>query len=220
MGSIKKFNLNRIIKEFNTSYFFETGTWKGDGVAYAAKSPFKRILSSEIIPDIADKAVERFKSDNRISIITGNSTDVLNNHMGKLNGNCIFWLDAHFPGAEEGINKYNDFEDEKVKLPLAEEIRLIKEQRKNYQDVILIDDLRIYEEGPYKSGNLPENVLPPKIRNVNFLNDYFGNTHLVIKSYENEGYAILFPKAAYNKYNQGLISMLRNAYLKARHKIY
>lgn len=220
MGSIKKFNLNRIIKEYNIAYFFETGTWKGDGVAYAAQSPFKKILSSEIIPEIADKAVERFKSDNRISIITGNSTDVLNNHIGNLKGNCIFWLDAHFPGAEEGINKYNDFEDEKVKLPLAEEIRLIKEQRKNCQDVILIDDLRIYEEGPYKSGNLPENVLPPKIRNVNFLNNYFGNTHLVIKSFENEGYAMLFPKEAYNKHNRGFISKLRNAYLQARHKIY
>jgi hypothetical protein len=220
MGSIKKFNLNRIIKEYNTAYFFETGTWKGDGVAYAAQSPFKKILSSEIIPEIADKAVERFKKDDRVTIITGNSTDVLNNHIGKLDGNCVFWLDAHFPGAEEGLNKYNDFEDEKIKLPLQEEIRLIREKRQQFQDVILIDDLRIYEEGPYKSGNLPENVLPPKIRNVNFLRDYFGNTHVIIKSYENEGYALLFPKENYHKHNQGLLNSLRSFYLNARHKIY
>lgn len=220
MGSIKKFNLSRIIKEYNTTYFFETGTWKGDGVAYAARSPFKKILSSEIIPEIAEKAIERFKTDNRVSILTGNSTDVLASNIGKLDGNCVFWLDAHFPGAEEGINKYNDFEDEKVKLPLAEEIRLISEQRKNYQDVILIDDLRIYEEGPYKSGNLPDNVLPPKIRNVNFLNEYFGKTHIVLKSFENEGYAMLFPKENYIKNNQGFIASIRSAYLNARHKMY
>lgn len=220
MGSIKKFNLGRIIREFNITCFFETGTWKGDGVAYAAEYPFKKILSSEIIPEIAEKAIERFKKDSRISIITGNSTEVLKENLSKMDGNCVFWLDAHFPGAEEGINNYNDFDDENVKLPLAEEIRIIKEQRKNYQDVILIDDLRIYEEGPYKYGNLPNNVLPPKVRNINFLNEHFGTTHIILKSFESEGYVMMFPKENYEKHNRGLFNSFHNFYLNARNKIY
>lgn len=197
MGSIKRFHLSRIKEEYNCDYFFETGTWKGDGVAHAQKIGFKRIYSSEIIPEIADRAKKRFAHDKSIEILLGNSTEVLRNTLGSIPGNCIFWLDAHFPGAEEGLEQYNAFEDESVKLPLEEEILAIKAIRPGFRDVILIDDLRIYETGPFDSGNLPDGILPPKVRTTEFINKIFSSTHTIVKSYRDEGYIMVVDSETY-----------------------
>lgn len=221
MGSLRRFNLSRIIKEYNIKYFFETGTWKGDGVAVALKSNFEGIISTEIIPSIAESARERFRNESLVEIITGNSVDILEKKISSLNGNCLFWLDAHFPGAEERLNQYNDFEEEDVKLPLKKEIELIRRLRKNYDDVILIDDLRIYEDGPYLSGNMPGDILPPSIRNIDFVYKEYKNTHIILKSFREEGYLLVFPKHTYLKHRrEGLSRLLLNLSNKIKKYIY
>ena len=111
-----------------------------------------------------------------------------------MEGNCIFWLDAHYPGAEEGIKRYNDEQEEFVKLPLQKELELIAARANRFQDLILVDDLRIYEEGPFKKGNLPKDVLPPKVRNTHFVANLFKSTHEISKLYDDEGYMVLLPK--------------------------
>lgn len=194
MGRIKRFNLSRLMQQHQASFFFETGTWRGDGLAYAAKHPFKKLYSSEIIESIAQTAQKRFSTDNRVEIITDSSIDALRKTLASINGNCIFWLDAHFPGAEEGLKSYNEVDEESIKLPLQTELEIISARKAKYQDVILIDDLRIYEEGNYDSGNLPDSVIPPKVRNTDFAYELFDDTHTVLKFYKDEGYLVLLPK--------------------------
>lgn len=193
MGTIKRLGLARIIKEFGVDFFFETGTWKGDSVAYALRFPFKRIYSSEIVDSIAARARERFRRYDNVEIVAMNSQDALRATMPRLDGNCLFWLDAHFPGAEEGIHGYNEGSNEDVRLPLAVELDLILRSRSSYSDVIFIDDLRIYENGPFGHGNLPPDILPPRVRNTQFL-DTFLPTHTVAKFFQDEGYILLLPK--------------------------
>ena len=194
MGRLKRFNLHKLIAATNASYLFETGTWKGDGLAFAAKFPFKKMYSSEIIDSVAKRAKDRFKNDKRVEIINASSIDALQSQLPSINGNCIFWLDAHFPGAEQGLNEYNENEDEEIKLPLQRELEIIASRKHRFNDVILVDDLRIYEEGNFDSGNLPDNVLPPKVRNTFFAEHLFGDTHHIQKSFRDEGYLILLPK--------------------------
>jgi hypothetical protein len=194
MGRIKRFNLQKLIEQANAKYFFETGTWKGDGLAYASKYDFNKLYSSEIISSVAQKAIERFKSDDRVVIVNDTSVDALKKYNQEIKGNCIYWLDAHFPGAEEGLNGYNEFQDENVKLPLQKELEIISERKNTYSDIILIDDLRIYETGAFESGNLPENVLPPSIRTTKFAYTLFGDTHNILKSFRDEGYMYILPK--------------------------
>jgi len=199
MGSISRFSLNRIAKEYDISYFVETGTWKGDGVAYALKAPFKRIISIEIVPGIAKTAKERFKPDQKVEIIEGDSVAVLARELAGLNGNCLFWLDAHFPGADEGVKKYDAEEDEDLRLPLEKEIVVIKNTRPTYNDVLIIDDLRIYEDGPYENDNAPADTLPKGNRSIDFIFKQFESSHIILKSYLDEGYLLLFPKESYLK---------------------
>jgi hypothetical protein len=171
------------------------------------------------VQEIADKAKDRFKADSHIEIIHDNSIDALKNTISKIEGNCLFWLDAHFPGAEEGLSGYNETKQDEIKLPLEKEIELLASRKDKYQDVIIIDDLRIYEQGPYRSGNMPEHILPPKARNIDFILSAFASTHIIQRSYWDEGYIILFPKTIFPE-DYGWPRMRYGFYSLLRKKIF
>lgn len=200
MGLVKRFNLQRLLREYNCSSFFETGTWKGDSVAYATQFDFDKIFSSEIVPDIAKRASSRFSGDKRITIINENSVRALEDYIKEIAGNCIFWLDAHFPGSEEGLNGYNDEKNEVLKYPLHKELEVIANKRKGYNDVILIDDLRIYEENDYANGNMPSNIERPTEKDSSFVEDLFSSTHHIFRSMKDEGYIYMLPKKGIKSY--------------------
>jgi len=193
--------LNRIIREYRTSDFFETGTFRGDGVEYALKFPFRHIASVEIVPEIADEAKMKFASNSNVKIMTADSVTALQTELPVVKTNCVFWLDAHFPGADAGITGYDSENVEEVRLPLAKELETISVLRQKFRDVIIVDDLRIYEDGPYKNGNVPEDALPKISRNISFIYEYFDRTHIVLKCYLDEGYVLLLPKRTYKKHH-------------------
>ncbi|HPG11214.1 MAG TPA: hypothetical protein PLU37_06770 [Chitinophagaceae bacterium] len=194
MGSINRFDLDGIKRRFNISNFIETGTWKGDAIAIALNTSFRNIISIEIVPDLAEKAKARFDQHKEVKIIAGDSETVLSKELPSVSGNCLFWLDAHFPGADEGIKGYDEEENDWLRLPLENELNAIRTCRTVNADVIIIDDLRIYEEGVYEKGNAPTDTLPKSIRNLDFLYLNFNETHHIIKSYKDEGYILVFPK--------------------------
>ncbi len=194
MGKINRFDLSRIIAKFKTPVFFETGTFRGDGIDYALQSPFEKIISIEIVPDLAEKAKKRFAGNEKVKIIQGESSLVMQEELPELPDNCIFWLDAHFPGADAGMKEYNADIDESIRLPLVIESSVIRRLRKGFKDVIIMDDLRIYEDGPYQNGNVPVDALPKQNRNIDFVTQNFNKSHHIYKLYQEEGYILLLPK--------------------------
>jgi hypothetical protein len=199
MGSIRRFDIASCIKKYQLPYFVETGTWRGDSLAYAAKFSFKKLYSIEIVPEIAEQARKRFQNDRRIKILTGSSHLLFPDILKEIDGNALFWLDAHFPGAEEGIKGYNDHNSSVERLPLEYEIEIIRNTRKNNNDLIIIDDLRIYEDGPFESGSIPDNINAQTGKNLDFIESVFGNTHNILRLYSNEGYVIIEPKKIYSQ---------------------
>lgn len=199
MGALNRFDLCRIIREYEILYFFETGTFWGDGVAYALQSPFKKLLSVEVVPEIASKAAERFVNIKNVCVLEGDSVTILGQELPYLKGNCLFWLDAHFPGADAGLAAYNEDANEDLRLPLERELEVISRLRSNYKDVLILDDLRIYEDGPFVNGNVPADALPGKNRTIDFIYRYFGHSHQVMKCFLDEGYILLFPKGRYKR---------------------
>jgi hypothetical protein len=193
MGFISQFDLRRIIQEYTIRYFFETGTWKGDAVAFALQFPFEKIISAEIVPGIAREASLRFQEESKVKICEASSTNTLLSELPFLEGNCLFWLDAHFPGADAGLEGYDAMPDEEIRLPLEQELTVIHRLRQHFRDVIIVDDLRVYEDGPFENGAAPADTLPKNNRNLEFVNRLFGTTHIQLKSYKNEGYLLLVP---------------------------
>lgn len=200
MGSLGRFDLKRIVTEYNTPNFFETGTFLGDGIAYALKAPFAKIISVEIIPEIAVKAGSRFQFEEKVEILNSDSFSAMEHQLPMLTGNTFFWLDAHYPGAGAGLADYaSGGDDETLRLPLIKELELICRYRRKYQDVLILDDLRIYEDGPFQNGPVPFDALPRGRRSTDFVYQYFSATHYIFKSFIDEGYILLFPKKMYDR---------------------
>lgn len=198
MGSIRRFDLSRIAHEYKLPVFFETGTFRGDGVAFALESSFQKIFSIEIVPEIGSQARNRFAQNDRVEILTNDSISALKEKLPTLDRNCLFWLDAHFPGADAGLTRYDDGDDENLRLPLAKELEAIRDYHSRFKkDVFILDDLRIYEDGPFQNGAVPVDALPASKRNIDFVFQHFQRSHLIFRSYLDEGYLLLFPKFRY-----------------------
>ncbi len=201
MGSLARFHLRRIREIFDTPNFFETGTFLGEGVSCAVQVPFDRIISVEIIKEIADKARLRFEHEEKVEIIHADSISAMESQLPLLSGNTVFWLDAHYPGADAGIADYENTDNETLRLPLYYELGLIQKHRTKCQDVLILDDLRIYEDGPFQNGPVPPDALPRGRRDSNFIYQTFGDSHYIFKCYLDEGYIILLPKDRYDQKN-------------------
>ena len=205
MGAISRFDLREIITNTNTTVFVESGTLHGDGIAHALQFPFQEIHSIEIIDDLAKQARARFQNNKNVTIHTGSSPDVLHNILPGINGNILFWLDAHFPGADSGHIKYSQVKDIEYSknLPLEGEIKEISKRLDTHKDVVIMDDLWIYESGDFEWGDFDTHCKKSghditldeiaKNKNLSFLYDTFGNSHKFIKNYHDQGYVAVLP---------------------------
>ncbi|MEA2711276.1 MAG: hypothetical protein QOF78_3877 [Phycisphaerales bacterium] len=198
MGQLRSFNLLDIIRRYRTSTFIESGTGWGDGVRHAATFPFEQIISIDIMPTAIERLRGRFNHKPHVRLIAGRSVDVFAELLPQITGNICFWLDAHFPGADMQLAPYDAETDTTVRLPLEQEMRLIKQLRPNNRDVILIDDLRIYERDKFQLGNLDEHGQAhlAAYENSGFLDSLFADTHDAHRSLEQTGYLALMPKPA------------------------
>jgi hypothetical protein len=191
-----KESLKSFIEQYDLKYFIETGTGIGDTVAFV-QGQFKMIYSIEMIEGIYKKALSRFINNYDVCLINDDSKNALKQTLKiKLldQGNILYFLDAHFPGADFKYAEYDSESDPDIRIPLHKELETIVDQRGTLlkNDVIIIDDLRIYEDGPYDAGNWP---LRQSIggEGIDFIYELFGETHYIEKDYRYQGFIILKP---------------------------
>ena len=112
----------------------ETGTYKGDMIL-AQKDFFKKIYSIELSQPLFERAKKRFRKYPYVTLLQGNSGDVIANVLTELKEPAIFWLDGHYSGGITAtIDKYS---------PINEELALLIAHNQ-WQHVILIDDARVF----------------------------------------------------------------------------
>lgn len=138
--------LSNIIENRKWDVLVETGTGMGMAVIFAQKSRlFKKIYSFEINEKLyyISKALE----DSKTEIYNMPSVEGLDFILPKISkkDKILFWLDAHYPGADFQLGAYDEEKDENIRLPLIEELKAIKKHRTG-KDTVYIDDLRIYTE--------------------------------------------------------------------------
>jgi hypothetical protein len=196
MGTLNYFNLQQYIKQYNTTIFFETGTYKGDGLVSAQRYGFKKLISVEINQELYTNVSKKFNNINNIIIKLDNSLSAMSDILPTIEENIIFWLDAHYPGADAGLSSYSSDEPNRIRLPLEEELLMIQKLRKNHQDVILVDDLRVYlNNGEWCSKNKRTDLKPNKeFDNSNFIQDILSDTHNLQIFYDDEIYGVYTPK--------------------------
>jgi hypothetical protein len=197
MGRLFTFDLDYYISNYNIKHFVETGTGEGDTLAALITYQLESYNSVEIHDVIYNRCVERFKENShRVHLYNDNSIEGLKKMIQNISKdeNILFWLDAHFPGADSNLSGYGTEKRDDIRIPLEHEIKLIEEMRSGCRDLIFIDDLRIYEDGPFSNGNWAErNVLGGN--GIDFIYDSFSESHRINKVYNDEGYIILTPKS-------------------------
>jgi len=182
-----------VLEFYNIQNFVETGT----GIAEVVKSVYDinselNIHTIEIIEQIYKKNKISFSYMENVNWHLGQSSEVLPEIVPTLTGNTLFWMDAHFPGADFGMATYGDEPDLSKRLPLQSELEIIVNNRDVSNDVFVIDDLRIYEDGPFEDGNWKDR-LKYGADGIDFIDELFDETHYVIKSYNKQGFIILLP---------------------------
>jgi hypothetical protein len=196
MGELRFFDLRESIKDYNLSVFIETGTGLGGSVESILEyNVMDQIYSIEIIEDLYNKCVDKFKLFSHVKIINTSSYNGLKEILPTISKetNILFWLDAHFPGADFHFTTYESTEDKTLRIPLESEIDLIYSLRKGCKDVFIIDDLRIYEDGPYEAGNWNKRKELGG-NGLDFITKKYESTHTIHKDFRHQGYLFLIPK--------------------------
>lgn len=166
MGYVSYYDLNYFIKTYKIKNFIETGTLYGEGVEYAQKYDFDKIVSIEIEDDLAEQARVKFSEDDRVNIITGDSAEKIEEAISIVGGPCIYWLDAHFPGGDrndEHRKGYMETTSVESRVPLLKEIQTISESPYFSESVLLIDDARLFEENNPNLNNHLRSIGQPDV---------------------------------------------------------
>ena len=157
----------------------------------------------DIDEQLIEAARQKFSHyDKDINLTATTSVEFLKDYASELpkDSATLFFLDAHFPGAdfhkmsyEESIRTYKE-----VAFPLEEEISILNSLRDTSRDVIILDDLMLYEPGDmYEHKGWEHGWLQQELNlatNSQFIYDAFEKTHNFKKDYRNQGYLVITPK--------------------------
>lgn len=206
MGLLREHKLTDYIDRYNLKYYFETGTGKAECLEYALRYPFEEYWTVDIDEDLIEESFNKFKNMSKnINLLIGKSTEILDEYVPQIpkESPTLFYLDAHFPGADFQKCTYEESirEHKKDAFPLEEEVDVILEKRDVSKDVFIIDDLVLYEEGDFEClkvgcvweyGWLQEEL--DLKTDSKFLYEKFEKTHDFKKDLRSQGYLIITPK--------------------------
>jgi hypothetical protein len=184
--------LDILAKTYNLKNFVESGTGDGSSMKVAYQTNmFDNLYGIELEKTFYENLLIQFS--NLVKFYNGYSKDEMPKVLNDLDDNpTLFWLDAHFPGSDYGGKSYNSEKDESKRIPLQVELEIISKNRNIKNDVFIIDDLRVYKDGPYESG-------PWKFResagakNCDFIEDLIGETHILVEHHRDQGYMLSYP---------------------------
>jgi hypothetical protein len=127
--------LTRYASRYRLVTLVETGTYLGDMI-FALRNSFKSIISIELSTDLCERAQQRLSAFPHVSIIHGDSSQVLPDILDKLMVPTLFWLDGHYSA---GNTAFGDRE-----TPVSAEVHAIL-RHPVPGHVVLIDDARNFD---------------------------------------------------------------------------
>lgn len=120
-------------ERFGMRTLIETGTYLGQMVE-AQRGRFDRVWSIELDKGLARTARDRFAGAKNVTILQGDSGEHLKDVLAASNGQCLFWLDAHYSA---GITARGDMD-----TPIRSELELVLTAP--WEHVVLVDDARCF----------------------------------------------------------------------------
>ena len=147
---VKQQRILKLAKQYHCSTFVETGTFQGDMVK-SVYEHFQRVVSVELFEPLFEGNKARFRGIPNITLFHGKSEQVLPEMIRCIQGQALFWLDAHYSGPGTA-GKNTD-------CPLLGELDAICNARDG-KDCIVMDDARYFTgKGGYPSRDLLEKAI-------------------------------------------------------------
>jgi len=201
MGSLNYFNLNDFINQYGLDTCVETGLGHGDSIIYASSFGFSRLFSIEISNGVINKFALRKDRPPNIQLLNCDSKEGLNAIFSHYpDSKCLIFLDAHFPRFDVFGGDINSETQDCLKYPLLSELQVIKDNRSDKRDCIIIDDLMLYtnndEQFPDKHIKTHFGIKPPVDADcLDKIIHFFDETHDCKIINEFSGYAVFTPKS-------------------------
>ena len=214
MGTLKKHDVSSLQDNYNLINYVETGTGEGECLEHAIIHSFTNFHSIEIYDQVYLKAKEKFDILSSLcrkecKLYHGSSVDKLPEVLSLIEGPTLFFLDAHFPGADFRHERYDAIKEDEIRIPLKVELETIIRMKDISKDVFIIDDLWLYEDANYQTGTLNDHLDKhfPGLgytreelsggQNSDFIYELFAqtDTHDIKKDYRDQGYLVLTPKS-------------------------
>ena len=128
-------------EKFKLTTLVETGTFLGDTVEFF-KNRFEKVYSIELSEELALKAQKRFETDSNITIIHGDSGEVLSSLVDEFEKPALFWLDGHYSSEFFLNGEFIKTARSDKNTPVEKELDLLLSSKVKH--VILIDDARLF----------------------------------------------------------------------------
>jgi hypothetical protein len=151
---VKLWSILYLADRINARNLVETGAYLGDTIR-ALRGRFDKILSIEIVPELAYPLQAEFAADKSIEIVIGDSGVEIKRLLPTLDGPSVFWLDAHYSGGPTAGDGY---------VPIFEEIEAIAAAG-DCAHAIIVDDMKDFLG---VDGYPTENQLKEKLRSLGY----------------------------------------------------
>jgi hypothetical protein len=135
-------------RAFRVPTLVETGTYLGDMVE-AQRRRFRHVWSIELSSDLFRDALARFAEAPNVTLLEGDSGDLMPAVLERLDGPALFWLDGHYSA---GVTVRGSLD-----TPVRRELEAILGSAANH--VILVDDARCFGTGDYPSLEEVQNLV-------------------------------------------------------------
>lgn len=114
--------------------FVETGTFYGH-MLRACLGHFDRLVSIEVEPHFCRRAQKVFRRYRNVSVLRGDSGEILPDVLRTIESPCLFWLDAHYSGNVTGRAE--------LETPIKQELAAIVSHP--IRHVVLVDDANCFD---------------------------------------------------------------------------
>lgn len=180
MSVLKDFDIERLKADFGLRYLVELGTGDGDGVDCVKDMGFDHVYSVESRHKPALKVALLHSLRQDITIIHARTSRGLLEVLEEIPAEApsLFWIDSCYPGCDAGQLFDAPERTGGVPLRIERDLRQILAARPAGRDVILIDDLFLYDDDAYQ-GPFPVDApkIPAAYRSLAFIEPLLKDSH-------------------------------------------
>jgi hypothetical protein len=137
----KRAIINGFKEKSDSKILVETGTFLGDTVEFF-KSRFEKVYSIELADELAKKAIERFKNDENVRIVHGDSGVEIATIIKNERTPIVFWLDGHYSSEFQMGDEWIVTGRTDKDTPVEQELQHVFSD--SIDHIVLIDDARLF----------------------------------------------------------------------------